>query len=270
MSEKVELRQTIGEDTLILTTYHQYHLNEVKRGGAIPSVTSISGLLDKSTPLIHWATKLGYDKALEAIGDKTDWHIDEILPILELARTAHKAKKDEAANIGKKVHDYAELYAKAQIEGLVIPPVESDDQNVLRGITAFATLMKTLKPKFMQAERLVLARNDEGKPIYAGKLDVIAEVDGKVTLIDYKTGSKIYPEAVLQCAGYLMAYAEEKENPLIEQVIICHFNKETGELTTQTYQRDELKDSEDTFMMLCYVRHTIKKIEDLLETKETE
>lgn len=270
MNEKKEIRRTLGDDTLILTTYHQYHLNEVKKGGAIPSVTSITGLLDKSTPLIYWATQLGYDTALDALQAKTDWHIDELLPIMESARVAHAAKKDEAATIGDIVHNYAEAYALAQIEGQPIPVVESQDQAVLLGITAFAELLKTLKPKFIAAEQLILCRGEAGTPLYAGKLDAIAKVDGKTTLIDYKTGSKVYKEAVLQVAGYAYANDLEPDSEPIEQAIICRFDKETGKLTTQTYTAKELKEATEVFMALVYTRHALKNIESLLKTKETE
>lgn len=267
MKESKEIRRQIGDDTLILTTNHRYYLNEKKMKNAVVSVTSISKLLDKSDFLVPWATRIGYETALDELQAKTDWHIDELLPIMELARYAYKDDSEKAKEIGNLVHDYAEAYALAQIEGKPIPVVENQDQAVLLGITAFADFIKQLKPKFIAAEKLVLCRSEKGSPIYAGKLDAIATIDGKITLIDYKTGSNIYEEAVLQVAGYAYANDLETDSDKIEQAIICRFDKVTGKLSTQTYQANELAKATDIFMALALVRHSRKELEKIMKNK---
>ena len=43
---------------------------------------------------------------------------------------------------------------------------------------------------------------------YAGTMDLLAEVNGVSTLVDFKTGKAVYPEAHLQNAAYQTALAE--------------------------------------------------------------
>ncbi len=48
---------------------------------------------------------------------------------------------------------------------------------------------------------------------YAGTLDLVAQVKGRVSIIDLKTGSQLNPEFLLQTAGYMAAYNETAQNP---------------------------------------------------------
>ena len=43
---------------------------------------------------------------------------------------------------------------------------------------------------------------------YAGTMDLLAEINGRVTLIDWKTGKSVYREAFLQNAAYRVAMIE--------------------------------------------------------------
>ena len=61
--------------------------------------------------------------------------------------------------------------------------------------------------------------------LYAGTLDAIAIVDGKVTLVDYKTTSVLHTNLVsVQLAGYLMAL--ESWGLTVEQVAVLQIKKD--------------------------------------------
>ena len=60
----------------------------------------------------------------------------------------------------------------------------------------------TVKP--LRVEQMVWSRTHR----YAGTLDLLAEVDGRVALVDFKTSKAIYAEAHLQNAAYQVALAE--------------------------------------------------------------
>jgi len=43
---------------------------------------------------------------------------------------------------------------------------------------------------------------------YAGTMDLLADINGKLSVVDWKTGKAIYPEAILQNAAYRYAVWE--------------------------------------------------------------
>jgi predicted RecB family nuclease len=43
---------------------------------------------------------------------------------------------------------------------------------------------------------------------YAGTVDLVARVEGRLTVVDYKSGKRVYQEAHLQLAAYAAALAE--------------------------------------------------------------
>ena len=63
-------------------------------------------------------------------------------------------------------------------------------------------LRVTLKPILI--ERIVYSKRHR----YAGTLDLLARVDGVLTMIDFKTGKAVYHEAHLQAAAYSAALEE--------------------------------------------------------------
>ena len=48
---------------------------------------------------------------------------------------------------------------------------------------------------------------------YAGTLDLVAHVKGRISIIDFKTGTQMSPEYLLQTAGYMAAYNETAKVP---------------------------------------------------------
>ena len=61
--------------------------------------------------------------------------------------------------------------------------------------------------------------------MFGGKFDAVARVNGRVTLIDFKTSSGIYPEYSYQLAGYQIAYEEMGKIPAIEDRMILWLPK---------------------------------------------
>ena len=84
----------------------------------------------------------------------------------------------------------------------------------------------------MRAEQIVYSKELN----VIGTFDALAEVDGKITLIDYKTSKSLHPDYILQLIGYCILWHEEKiasedkSKPDIEQMMIIHLDKENGEM----------------------------------------
>ena len=77
---------------------HRYQL--VGERNYLIGVTTATGMLDKSRPLIIWATRLSKDFLLNAL--RQEQPIDEQL--IEEACNQHNVKRDEAATSGSLVH----------------------------------------------------------------------------------------------------------------------------------------------------------------------
>lgn len=104
-----------------------------------------------------------------------------------------------AASYGTKVHEMIEKWNKGEetdvdrksFEGLALRRYQSlAEEHVIRA----------------EMQEIPVAYVRDGKALYAGKFDFYGTVDGKKTLMDYKTTSKYYPKYLsLQLTLYKMA-----------------------------------------------------------------
>lgn len=74
------------------------------------------------------------------------------------------------------------------------------------------------------------------KYVYAGTLDAVGVVDGKLAVIDWKTSSRIYSTMQLQLVAYAQAYYEQT-GIRINRGLIVHVSKAKPEfrITTKTF-----------------------------------
>src|SRR6056300_89355 len=154
-------------------------------GKAYPSVTSVLGIRKKKE-LQQWRDKIGEDVA--------NW---------EMRRAARR---------GTAVHRLVEEYIKGQT------PSE-------RGVLPLG-LFKLLKPYIDQINNVHLLETIMYSPklTIAGQVDCVAEYNGKLSVIDFKTANKERNEEwidnyFLQTTAYAHMY-EEIFNKPIEQIVI--------------------------------------------------
>lgn len=240
-------------DTIEIDFYpdsHRYKLAGHK--DYLISVTAITGLIDKSRFLIPWATKLASDDLIARLerGEKLNHEI--VLAACNL----HSAKKEEAATIGSMVHDYAERFARAKIEGTKLPEIpENAPEPVLNGIMAFLDWVKDHKVIFLQSERMVYSRSIG----YVGITDLIAIIDGKRYICDYKTSKGLYDEYYLQLSAYWIAY-EEETGERLDGGLLLHFDKETGAFTAKDLDRENHINNHSAFYGLYDAKKRLKEM----------
>ena len=154
-------------------------------GKAYPSVTSVLGI-KKKAELQGWREKIGEDVA--------NW---------EMRR---------CANRGKSLHTLVEQYMKNETPSIrdVLP----------------LGLFKLMKPYLDQINniRLVEEIMYSKNLTLAGQVDCVAEYNGKLSVIDFKTANKERIEEwvenyFLQCTAYSIMYNETFNEP-IEQIVI--------------------------------------------------
>lgn len=180
--------------------------------GLLPSVTHILGCIGKPA-LINWAANTERAACLDAAADL----------YLDLCRTppmsrpayvttlqgrlskqkAHRKELEKAGEVGSQVHALIEWNLRQSLGQKVGPEprVVDDAQWAFMAFQDWANSV-SLKPLYI--EQIVFS-SAHG---YAGTMDLLAEVNGIPTLIDFKTGKAIYSEAMLQSVAYQAALTE--------------------------------------------------------------
>ena len=166
---------------------------ETPEGKSYPSVTTITGLLSKAS-ILAWRQRVGDSKA--------------------------DAITKAATTRGNKVHKMAEMYLRNEMASQ---------------INLFEDPMPHIEDMFLQLTELldnsIGIINAIEAPLYSdqlkvgGRVDVIAEWDGELAVIDFKTSSKTKKESWID--GYFMqssAYAlmfEELTEIKINKIVIA-------------------------------------------------
>lgn len=256
MTEKIIEKLYAGNVSLeFLPDSHRYRLEGTKE--YLPSVTACTGIIDKSRVLIPWAVGLAEKHLRSFLENGTGpFTVEELIPIIEEAGRQHQIKKDQAASIGDMVHAYAEAFALAVIAKHDVPQIPDDaDERVRAGINAFLNWFVANDVQFRHAEKLVYSR------IYgfAGLVDSVAKVNGKLMLIDYKTSKGVYTEMRYQIAGYRIAF-EEEHGDILDGAVILHFDKEAGVCTPHEYTEDELTKDASAFLACLSLKKREKEL----------
>ncbi|HMA99977.1 MAG TPA: hypothetical protein VKS21_03220, partial [Spirochaetota bacterium] len=167
-----------------------YEINKI----TYPSVTQITGQLDKSDALIPWAIKSCCEYIHRNYDDNTN--IDNLL---KKAKKEYREISKKAKDIGTQVHDMIECYIKKQ---------KIDDTNITNeahnGFKAFLKWEQKNVKKWLESEIPIVHE----KICYAGTMDAVAILnDNKKYCIDFKSSKGFYDGYDLQVAAY--KYARE-------------------------------------------------------------
>jgi hypothetical protein len=162
-------------------------------GREFPSVTAIIKGGVPAPFLAGWAAKAAAEYAVANLDRLA------LLPAAQAVREVKQAPRvarDQAAGLGDLVHAAVEAYATGQ----PCPPLSAEAAALVAALERF---LADHRPRFLLAEATVYSRRFG----YAGTLDAVCELPagGSVTLLDVKTGKRVYPEAALQLAAYAAA-----------------------------------------------------------------
>lgn len=167
---------------------HHYFLDDTPTVG-------VTWAIDKGVPkpaLVGWAANTTAAAAVDRWDELAELKPSQRLEILKRARWA---EKDAAARRGTEVHELAQAYLAGDE---ITPPEELEGH-----VDAYVKFERDWQPHELLVEAVV------GNRLYGymGTLDCVAGlVDGRVWLLDWKTGGKgIYPEYALQLAAYRRA-----------------------------------------------------------------
>jgi len=161
-------------------------------GRAYPSVTSVTGLHTKKS-IMEWRERVG-------------------------SETANKISST-AARRGTRIHTLCERYLQNEPTG---------DMSSLDSVTWY-----DIKPELELINNIHALET----PLYsdhlevAGTVDCIAEYKGKLSVVDFKTSSKIKQKEhiqhyFMQCSAYAVAFEERTKIPVSNLVIIMAVDDE--------------------------------------------
>jgi len=158
----------------------QAHIQyQLKDGTFVPGVTTVLGILAKNA-LIHWAWKCGREG------------LD------------YREVRDTAADVGTLAH-YLIL---CHIKGETPDTSEYSPNDLEKANNCLAKYLRWEKEHPITPVMIETPLISE-EYRYGGTLDLLAEYDGKFTLVDFKTGKAIYPEMLSQVAAYWKLLEEQ-------------------------------------------------------------
>ncbi|MGH2876665.1 MAG: hypothetical protein ACRDLV_10475 [Solirubrobacteraceae bacterium] len=165
----------------------------------VESVTTICGRILPKDGLPPWAEMAGIHGTVEAVrrglitAHSTD---EEAVAIVRANKLGADAERNRAANRGLNVHALLEMF---MLTGAPPNPADHPQPHrpFIRGLVKWL-LWADPEP---EAVELIVADPERG---YAGRLDLLARIDGRVTLVDLKTqeNGAIYESAHIQAGLY--------------------------------------------------------------------
>jgi len=229
---------------------HYFSVN----GKSVISVTACTGVIDKSRPLIYWATGLTKDFLLAHLKDLTkDTRGDEIVRLIEEAVKQHQIKLQKAADAGTEAHKWCELFIKAKT--LKDTPELPKDPKVYNAVTAFLKWVDEYEVKFVASEKHLYSKKYE----YAGIMDASAVIKRRTSVVDFKTGKAIYPEMRLQVSAYQAADEEETGKMYSGDKWIVRFGKDDG--CFEAKQFDCQKEDFKAFVAAMTLKKRLKELD---------
>jgi len=194
----------------------------------LPSATTILSLLDKPA-LVQWAANQAIEAVVEHISGLEDENLtkERILACVDAARKNWRQTSKKALDIGTAVHSAIEIRLKTGKD-----PAELPDE----AMEAYIAFLEWLDEHKLEPVAIETTVYGEG---YAGTADLVAYLDDKLTLIDFKTSTGIWPEYALQTAAYRAAWNRIFPEKQVVAHGVLRLDKKTG--------WPEYKDFSETF-----------------------
>lgn len=192
------------------SSHNEYFYNEKE----VPSVTTVLKILAKPA-LVKWANIMGF---------KRKW-VDDIL--------------EEKSEIGTRVHYIIEAYIKNRY--LVWVDGKAIDKPLIK-----LYLDQFLRWYNKHDVEMIFMEESMTCEYYGGTVDFYGVIDGKKTVLDFKTSKDIYSSMFLQLSAYV--YMIEKQGLEVDQVAILAVN--SNKFKYKVLPREQLDRYIETFILL--------------------
>jgi hypothetical protein len=191
--------------------------------GKFPSVTNILNVIGKPA-LINWAAteerKLVMEVAAELYQDAPPAKMTKAAWITTMEtrlgkEKAHSRLLRKACDIGSQVHAMIEYTLRVKLCQKV-PSPEGLSSKAAWAFGVYERWAESVNLTPIYIEQTVYSKTYG----YAGTMDLFCEIDGRATVVDFKTGKAVYPEAHLQNAAYRFALREMGHGDAIQGIIL--------------------------------------------------
>jgi len=215
----------------------------------VPSVTGITGIIDKSGPLMWWGIGQCIDWIKENMAntDLTDevaakafWHD---------AHRAHFRASKTATDIGHMAHEWIEKCLNP-IEATPSMPV---NKQLLATVESWLAWADEVDLQPVDTEFKVYSRDYK----YAGTCDYDGLINGERCICDWKTGKAVYPEHRLQTAAYQIAREEELSVEYQARWIVV-LPKDGGDIITERIDPSDYSRDAEGFLGALNLYRAIK------------
>ena len=176
----------------------EYYYNAA--GQKVEGVTTVLNIADKPA-LVYWAWDLGMKK------------ID------------YRKYTDEVKEVGTLVHDMIRAtFAGKSFLHLFKNYREWEIKRAKESFKKFEAWREAHKVKVIKTEYIVISEKYQ----YGGRFDLLAEIDGILTLDDWKTGKRVFKEHSFQCAAYAKAL-EEQDGIKVDRLMIVNVPRQKAD-----------------------------------------
>jgi hypothetical protein len=206
------------------------------KGERLPGVTTVKGNIGWSTDaLVWWAWKEGFAQCQRG---------DHLKP---------KDTVEKAADIGTIAHYMIEC----DIKGLTPDLSSYSKESVDKAETAYLNFLQwkqnmNFKPIVVEPHFISEVYQFGGTP------DLVAEINGKPSLFDWKSGSGLYADTLIQLAAYRVLWEENNPDILLAGGFhLVRIDRDTASFTYKYWH--DLSEAWETFL-LCLELHKKHKI----------
>lgn len=183
------------------------------------SLASVTGIIGRNNgwskdQLMFWANKIGREHGV-----------------------SHREFTDDAADIGKIGHAYVECFLKGKGDPSFPQATEEQLTQAIASFENFKSWFSNLDFNLVVAEYPLVSRF----LMVGGTIDIVALVNGLITLIDLKTSNGVYDDHKAQVAAYQAMWDEKFPQYPIQQVWILQIGKQDGAFAHYQLGNVELK-----------------------------
>lgn len=204
-------------------------------------------------PLKQWAANMTTDYIRAAIRPGLRYDEIQLAEILEQARKNFHTVSRSAKNIGQLAHEWIEAHLRSRLCATPELPLPINEKARAACQAAAAWIAAHFKPLSMEHQLYLLEFE------YAGTLDVVGDVDGELSVIDWKTSKAIYDEMSLQGAAYAQAWAEMYDARVPDRWVI-RLDKETGDFEPVKFPRETFRRDLRGFLAARALHVTLESI----------
>ncbi len=248
---------------------HRYKIAGSKPAKYIPSVTTITGLMDKPY-LFEWAAKEAANASTNFMAEQQGNASDRVLQAsVAVGRAAPREARNHGASVGTAVHQRIKFFLDPEGEDPETYAPESFESEL--ALEAFYTWNES----YLKDKKVLLSEQMVVHPtgLYCGTFDLLIQLeDGSYQICDFKTTNKsdanplgIYPEYFMQLSAYRKALIDSPEFPHITRDnirsgMLIGTGKD-GSLSSPEISGDDMDRYENAFMLLAAILPAYRAME---------